>query len=185
MNYCLEYEHLKDKRHIYKSVNYDELISFLDGFGTGLLYIGGPWCKNCQAIIDIVNKIAKKRGLKEIVNYDPKFVNIYNDLEDLRDCKSLEIKLKYYAIVEKLGFKSCELVPDTLIPRMHVPFLAAIKNGVCVGYISTEYVRDGSQLFVEGEEEDKTVDFVDSLVSLIHPLEEDHKKSWLLKLLKI
>ncbi|MGM9969188.1 MAG: hypothetical protein ACI35S_02195 [Anaeroplasma sp.] len=175
MDYCLDYEHLKDEHHIFKSISYDELISLLDTFHSGLIYIGGPWCKNCQAIIDIVNQVGKKRGLDCIYNYDPRFINIYGEEEDLRDCKSLEIKLKYYAIVEKLGYKTNELVQDTLIPKIHVPFFAAIKNGVCVGYYFAEYVRDGSLLHAENDNEDKTVDFVDNLVELIHKFEDDKR----------
>ena len=64
MNYCEEYTKLKDENHIYKSISYDELRNLIDSFGTGLIYIGGPWCKNCQAIIDVVNSIGKKRGLE-------------------------------------------------------------------------------------------------------------------------
>lgn len=184
MDYCLEYKNLNDKKHIYTKIEYDELINLIDTFQTALIYIGGAWCENCQAIIDIVNKVCKKRGLKQIYNYDPHFTNVFGDEEDLRDCKSLEVKLKYYAIVEKLGFKSDEYVQDTLIPRIRAPFFAAIKNGCCVGTLSAEYLRDGAVLHKDGEDEDLTVEFVEGLISLIEPI-QNPKKFWLFKLLNL
>lgn len=173
MDYCLEYKHLNDEEHIFKSINYNELISLLDSFDTGLVFMGGAWCPNCQAIIDTLNSIGKKRGLKCIYNYDPKFINIYGEEEDLRDCKSLEVKLNYYAIVEKTGFKSDKLVVDTLIPRIPLPTIFAIKNGVCVGYYSEELIKEGSSLMSVDGTEDKTLDFAHHVISLIQKIESD------------
>ncbi len=171
MNYCEEYTNLNDENHIYKSISYDELRNLIDSFGTGLIYIGGPWCKNCQAIIDVVNSIGKKRGLECIYNYDPKFTNIFGEVEDLRDCKTLEEKLKYYYLVEKLGFKSNELVENTLIPKFHCPFFIALKNGSCVGYYTSELVKD-TYLHKENETEDMSVDFFDNIISLIEKVQK-------------
>lgn len=183
MDYCLEYEYLNDENHIYKSIDYDYLHSLLNGFGTGLVLIGGPWCANCQAIIKELNDVCKKNGLDVIYNYDPRFINIFNEVEDLRDCKSLEIKLKYYEIVEKLKFKSNELVVDTLIPRMHVPFIFGLRNGSCVGYYSPNYIKDKDGIHVEGETEDKTIDFVCEVTALINKI-SDNDKNFIFKLVE-
>ncbi len=172
MDYCLEYQYLNDENHLYKEINIDELIDLLDSFYSGIVYIGGPWCPNCQAIIDLANNIAKKRGITEIYNLNTRFVNIYGEIEDLRDCKTLETKLKYYQIVEKLGFQSDELVKDTLISKMRVPFFLGMKHGICVGYFSAEYLRDGVLLHEEGSTEDKTIDFADELIDLITQTQE-------------
>ncbi len=172
MDYCLEYELLNDENHVYKFINYDELINLFEGFNTGLVMIGGYWCKNCQAIIDLLNTVAKKSGLDCIYNYDPKFVNVYGDEEDLRDCKSLEVKLKYYKIIEHLGYKSDNLVVDTLIPRISVPFIFAVKNGTCVGYYQEELLRDGILLHKAGEIEDLTLDFAHEITTLIEKINQ-------------
>ncbi len=173
MDYCLEYQFLKDENHIYKSINYEELIHLLDSFSSGLVYIGGAWCKNCQAIINELNEVGKKSGLDVIYNYDPKFTNVFKEEEDLRDCKTLENKLKYYAIVEKLGFKSKELVVDTLIPKMHIPFIFGIKNGRCIGYYSPEYIKDEKGIHAEESTEDKTIEFICTVTDLIHKIKND------------
>lgn len=173
MDYCLEYPALKDKDYIFKAINYEELSHFLDSFQSGLIYIGGPWCKNCQAVINELNEVGKKSGLEVIYNYDPRFTNVFKEEEDLRDCKTLENKLKYYAIVEKIDFKSEELVVDTLIPRMHIPFIFGIKNGHCIGYYSPEFIKDEAGLHKEGDTEDKTIEFICTVTDLIHKIENN------------
>lgn len=172
MDYCLEYELLNDENHVFKNISYDELMDFFEGFKTGLIMIGGYWCKNCQAIIDLLNNVAKKSGIDYVYNYDPKFINVYGEEEDLRDCKSLEVKLKYYKIIENLGYKSDKLVVDTLIPRISVPFIFAIKNGTCVGYYEEELLRDGVLLYKEGHTEDYTLDFVHEITKLIEKINQ-------------
>ena len=157
-----------------KEITYDEYVKLFDSFGTGLVYIGGKWCYHCENVKDIVLDLAKKHNV-EVYNYDPVFKNIYGEMEDLRDCKSLEIKLKYYAIVEKSGFKSKELVKDTLIPRIHVPFYMAIKNGSCVGYYTIELEKTGDSLHLHGETLDRTEEFKNAIDELLSKLELDDK----------
>lgn len=167
MDYCLEYKLLNDESHVYKSITIDELLDLLNGFDSGLVFLGGPWCKNCQAIIDIVNTECKKAGLEVVYNYDPRFTNIFGETESLFACKSLETKLKYYTIVERVGFKSQELVTDTLIPAMHVPFFIALRFGKAVGYYSAEYIMD-DYLHEDGKSEDMTEVFRGNIVELIN-----------------
>ena len=164
---------------IFKSISYDELIAMFDSFKTGLVYIGGDWCKTCTSVIDNVIKVAKQKNLTEIYHFDPVFENIYGEKEDLRDCKSLEVKLKYYAIIEKMGFKSDEKVKDTLIPRMHVPFFIAIKHGLCVGYYSVELLKEDECLYtLDDQTNDKTMEFEDNLAELISKIETDDLFKW-------
>lgn len=138
MNYCDEYSLLEDRDNLYKKVDIDELLDIISGFGSEVIYIGGSWDQNCQKIVPIANSLAKSLHIDAIYNYDPKFINVFKEEENLIDCKTLENKLKYYSIIEKLGYKSNELVKDTLIPRIHLPFFAVIKNGSCIGTVSAE-----------------------------------------------
>ena len=159
---------------IFKQISYDELIDMFDYFKTGLVYIGGDWCKTCNSVLDNLLKVAKQKGLETIYWFDPVFENIYGEKEDLRDCKSLEVKLKYYAIVEKMGFKSNERVKDTLIPRIHVPSYIAIKHGMCCGYYSIELLRDGDKLYtLDDQTNDKTMEFEDNIAELMSKVEND------------
>ena len=156
-----------------KSITYDELIGLFDSLDTALVYIGGEWCYHCNNVIGIVVEEAKKYKLDHILNYDPVFTNIYGEKEDLRDCKSLEIKLKYYAIVEKSHFKSTELVRDTLIPRIHIPFFMAIRNGTCVGYYTIELIEENGILHEINDIVDQTEEFRQNIDNLISKLKFD------------
>ena len=118
-----EYKALEGKTSLLRKVDYEEFWNLLDGFYNGLFLIGGPWCRHCQSVIGIANDIALNVGLSEIIYYDPRFINVFSEEDDLRRCSSLENKLKYYHIVEKIGYKSDELVRDTLIPKIHVIIL--------------------------------------------------------------
>ncbi|MDE5565858.1 MAG: hypothetical protein K2I77_02620, partial [Anaeroplasmataceae bacterium] len=70
MNFTEEYALLNDKLNVFRSVNYEKMMKMIYKFKTGIIYIGGAWCKNCQAIIQLLNKTAKKNKIKTIYNYD-------------------------------------------------------------------------------------------------------------------
>jgi thiol-disulfide isomerase/thioredoxin len=181
VDYSKEYELLDDK-NIFKEISYDELMNFLDTFNTGLIYIGGAWCNYCQAIAPYLDNIAKKYNLEAVYNYDPRFTNVFGEVEDLRDCKSLENKLKYYAIVEKIKFKSSTLVQDTLISKIEVPFIMAIKNGTCVGTYSCKYVNDKYGLHAEDDilHEDKAEEVTSAITELVLNLKANDKEKFAL-----
>ena len=175
MTFVQEYQLLEDRFHVFKSITYDKMMKMLTQFKTGIIYIGGAWCKNCQAIVALLNKTAKASKIRTVYNYDPHFINVFKEEVDLRDCGDLETKLKYYALVEKVGFKSDELVVDTLIPRMPVPMILGIKNGSCIGMVSGEYVLDQEGLHEEGSCEDQTEQFVSKLKELFKNVKEKNR----------
>ncbi len=174
MDFCSEFKYLKDKEHVYKEITYEELSNLIDSFGSGLVIIGGSFSDKMQAIIKETNDIAKREGLDEILVYNPRFINVFNEVEDLRDCLTLENKLKYYYIVEKTGFKSDTLVRDTLIAKMNVPTFFAIKNGTCVDYFTSRYIKD-PYIHLKDDLEDRTLEFDIRLTSLIRKLKEVRK----------
>ena len=160
------YDLLKGKTHVFKSVTYEKVMKMLEKFKTGVILIGGSWCKNCQAVIEIINKTAKKNKIRSIYHFDPKFVNVFKEEVDLRDCGDLETKLNYYYLIEKLGYKNETLVQDTFIPRISVPAVIGIKNGVCIGVIEDEYVLENDILHLEGSTEDKKEEYIEKLNNL-------------------
>lgn len=178
MDYCKEYEHLLDEEHVFQQISYEGVIHLLDSFGTGFVFIGGPWCKNCQAIISDLNEIAKEAGIDTIYNYDPRFVNEFKREVDIRDCSNLDLKLKYYAFIEKIKYKSHEFVKNTLIPRIPVPFFVAIRNGLCVGYYSIELIKDENGLHLEDSLDDKYHEFKSHILSLITKVNQNRKRKY-------
>ena len=160
------YELLKGKIHVFRSVSYDKVMKMFEKFKTGVIYIGGSWCPNCQAVIEIVNRTAKKCKVRSIYHYNPKFINVFKEEVDLRDCGDLETKLNYYYLIEKLGYENDTLVQDTLIPRMSVPAIIGIRNGICVGVVDDEYLLDDGILHLPGSDEDKKEEYIAKLQDL-------------------
>lgn len=151
----------------FKTLSIDEITDYFNGETTGIFYIGGNWCKHCESTIDLFESILDEKGVKEVYTLDPVYKNVFSEDEDFRDCKSLEIKLKYYLIIEKCGFKSDEFVPDTLIPRMHVPFYIGLKNGVCTKFYSIELEKKDNKLVKEGSDLDYTNEYKNNIIELI------------------
>ena len=161
-----EYVLLYDLLHVYRKVTYEKMMNMFYKFKTGIIFVGGPWCKNCQAVAGIINKVAKKNKIRTIQHYDPKFTNIFKEDVDLRDCGDLETKLNYYYLIEKIGYTSDELVQDTLMPRLKVPAVIGVRNGVCVGVIDDEYILDENGLHENDSSVDKSNDYIDKLTEL-------------------
>ncbi len=175
MSFTNDYELLKDHFHVFRSVTYDKMMNLIYKFKTGVLYIGGTWCKNCQAIISLLNRTAKKCKIRTIYHYDPHFINVFKEEVDLRDCQDLETKLNYYYLIEKIGYTSDELVQDTLIPRLPVPAIIGIKNGICVGIITDEYELKGECLVKENDSKDYTEEYTNKLEELFLKVKAKNK----------
>ena len=151
MDFCSEYKYLNDPENVFKYIKYEEFEDLLNNFGSGLVIVGGSYSENMQAIIKETNDIAKREGLESVLIYNPRFINVFQEEEDLRDCLTLENKLKYYYIVEKTGFKSDSLVRDTLIAKMDIPTFFAIKNGTCVDYFTSRYIKDHKKIIKDSK----------------------------------
>ena len=72
------------------------------------------------------------------------------------------LKEKY----EKLGYKNETLVQDTFIPRISVPAVIGVKNGVCIGVVEDEYILENDILHIEGSTEDKKEEYIEKLNNL-------------------
>ena len=170
MDFVKEYKYLEDEANIFKSIDYDELMDLINNLGTGLVVMGGPWCEYTQAIMKELNDIGKKAGIDAIYNYDPRFIDIFKEVTDLRECKTLETKLKYYALVEKIHFKNEELVQDTLISKIDTPFIFCILYGECVGYFSIQATKKENGMLVPVNEKSSVIDFYYNVTSLINKI---------------
>lgn len=168
MDFCSKFHYLNDSNHIFKNISFEDLKDLFYNNATALVLIGGDWCDKTQAVMKEVNYIAKREGLDTVYYYDPRFVNVFGEIEDLRDCLTLEHKLDYYFIIERLGYKNKnnELVKDTLIQKMDCPTIFAMKNGASVGYLASYYIKD-PYIRLEDDLTDKTLDFDNDLTDLI------------------
>ena len=117
IKFSREYETVTtDNVFVYRNI--DEIISILDN-GTGIVYLGFPECKWCQAYVPYLNDVAKENNLDKIY-----YFNILEDRKNNSD-KYMEIVdiLKFYLKYDEEGKK-----------RVFVPAVIAIKEGEIVGF---------------------------------------------------
>jgi len=106
----------EDNPYVYKSIK--EIADIMEK-GTGLIFLGFPSCIWCQAYTAILDEVAADQGVKEIY---------YCDIKEDRENNSAQ----YQRLVKMLEGR-LELNSEGN-PRIFVPDLTAVKNGVIVGH---------------------------------------------------
>ena len=132
-----------DADNVFVYRNIDEIISILEN-GTGLVYLGFPECKWCQAYVPYLNSVAKENNLEKIY-----YFNILEDRNNNTD-EYMEIVnlLKFYLKYDEEGHK-----------RIFVPAVIAVKEGKIIGFndetsLDTKGYSEPSQYWNDKEVED-------------------------------
>jgi hypothetical protein len=154
----MEYLYLDDINHVYKSVSIDEVLELFSSLQTGLIFIGGYWCKNCQAIIKQLNNIVKMRDIDTIYNLDPRVKDDLGIVEDFRDSINLDFKMKFSTLCTEIGVNKEDV---------RVPFFVAVKNGHTEGFYSVELLYDNGILHYPESSIDQTLLFENEINKLI------------------
>lgn len=68
MVYNEAYKNLKDEHNVFKEITYEEFMDMFEHLETGIVLLGGAWCKNAQIIVPYANTLAKKKGVDVIYN---------------------------------------------------------------------------------------------------------------------
>lgn len=112
---------------VYKDI--DEIIEILEN-GTGIVYLGFPECQWCQYYVNILNEVAKEKGLNEVY--------YFNILEDRKNNTE-----KYQKIVSILsGYLYFDAEGNE---RVMVPDVTAVKDGVIIGHDNeTSNISEGT-----------------------------------------
>lgn len=131
-----------DEKNVFKEISYDEFMNMFETFQSGLVLLGGAWCKNAQLIVPVLNKIAKENNVSVVYNFDLKYLNDFGVQGDLRTGTSLNHRLEYFNICQKTGIESEKTVGNTMMPRIPSPTLIAIRNGSTQEYMTFKYVDD-------------------------------------------
>lgn len=117
VKFAIEYTTVnKDNVFVYKTAK--EIITILKE-GTGVVFLGFPECKWCQAYAPILNDVAKDVGLKTIYYYNIKDDRTNNTSD-------------YQKIVELL--KNNLQTDEEDKPRIYVPDVSFVKDGVMLGH---------------------------------------------------
>lgn len=72
--------HLGDDKNVYKYAIYDNVMDTIEN-GTGIIYLGFPSCALCKEITPLLNEVAKKKGIDEILYYNFKDIRENNTEE--------------------------------------------------------------------------------------------------------
>lgn len=65
-NIMKDYPSLNDKNHIYKEVQIDDVITMLEDKESFYLDMGFPECPWCQALMPVLNEVAKDAAVKVV-----------------------------------------------------------------------------------------------------------------------
>ncbi len=159
---------------VFQEIDYDEFMKMFETLQTGLVLLGGAWCKNARLIVPYLNRIAIENNVEKIYNFDLKYFNDFGVQGDLRTGTSLDHRLEYFNIAEKTGIESEKTVGNTMMPRIPSPTLIAIRNGSCVDYITFKYIKDEceqkSDLSIEEQQ-----DFKEKVLKLISLTKTDDR----------
>ena len=173
MVYSEEYTNLEGD-NVFKEITYDEFMDMFEHLETGIVLLGGAWCKNAQIIVPYANTLAKKKGLDVIYNFDLKYKNELGRQGDLRTGTSLDHRMEYFNIAEKTGIESDTVVENTMMPRIPSPTFIAIKNGTTVGYFTAKYIKDETTEKLELSSEDM-LDFAVKFTELVDLIKGDNR----------
>ena len=112
-----EYSSISDD-NVFVYASFDEIIDVLDG-GSGIVYLGFPECKWCEAYVPYLNEVAEDVGISKILYY-----NIREDRSNNSE--------NYQKIVELLdGYLTDDEEGN---PRIYVPAVIFVNNGTIVGF---------------------------------------------------
>ena len=131
--------------------NIDEIIKILEN-GTGIVYLGFPECKWCQAYVVMLDEVAREEGLEKIY--------YYNILEDRKNNTE-----EYQKIVELLGDNL--LFDEEGNHRVYVPDVTAVLKGEIIGHDNESSVVDGKETPEEYWTEEKKTKLKQRLKSMI------------------
>ena len=107
-----------DEDNVFVYADVEEIIDILEN-GSGVVYLGFPECKWCQAYVKFLNEVAKDRNIDKIYYY-----NIREDRTNNSE--------NYQKIVKLLeGYLQND---EDGNPRIYVPAIIFMSNGKIIGF---------------------------------------------------
>lgn len=168
-DYVEKYDYLSDTNNVFKSISYKDLMNKLKD-DTFVLYVGGAWCPNCQAVVKFVNDAAKNNNIDTVYNFDTRISSLKTKENDIRNCNNDAQLNLYRKFIESLNYINPNglTTEGTDVQRLAVPAIFVIKNGVVKGSLIREYFYDEEQdlLYVYGDTQNHKEEYIEELNSL-------------------
>ena len=120
-NIMNDYPNIEDKQHVYKEIEINDLLDKLEKGKTFYVILGFPECPWCQAIMPVLNTVAKENNIKEIY---------YINIKEIRD-NTLSSGHKEYKQLEENYFKDALDVEKN---RLNAPTFVKVENGKMTKY---------------------------------------------------
>jgi len=115
--FAKEYK-ISDENNLFTYSSANEIIKTLET-GTGVIFLGYPECKWCQAYASILNEVAKEEGIEKIYYY-----NIKEDRnKNTKDYEKITSLLSNYLLHD-----------DEEKYKIFVPDVTIVKNGNIIGH---------------------------------------------------
>jgi len=109
---------LMEEDNVFVYISVSEAADLLEN-GTGIVYLGFPECPWCQTYVVILNMVAQDMGLERIY-----YASILDERADgTPDYRRIVQTLEGRLYADEYGN-----------PRVFVPFIAAVRDGVIVGH---------------------------------------------------
>ncbi|MBS5852402.1 MAG: hypothetical protein ACLUG4_05785 [Bacilli bacterium] len=120
-NIMKDYPSLNDKNHIYKEVKIDDVITMLKDQESFYLVMGFPECPWCQALMPVLNDVAKDASIKVVY---------YLYIKEIRDNEKASGH-DLYLELENNYFKEAL---DSSNNRLNAPTFVKVDNGIMTKY---------------------------------------------------
>lgn len=145
-----------DNVFVYKSLN--DIAKILEN-GTGIVYLGFPECKWCQAYVPYLNQVARSNSIEKIY---------YCDILKDREQNSSAYKKVVELLDEKLGYD------DEGNKRVFVPDVTFVLKGKIVGHNNETSTISGGVTPKEYWTEDKITNIKLELTKYISLIKDDN-----------
>lgn len=135
-NIMNDYPNINDKHHVFKEIKVDDVLEKLEKKESFLLVMGFPLCPWCQALMPVLNEVAKENNYKTIY---------YLYLKDIRDDENATGHNEYLKLQN-------EYFKDALddLERINAPTFVKIENGILTRYhlntVSSHVLNDNKVL---------------------------------------
>ena len=142
MRFSKEYKELS-KNNVFEYKNINEIIKIMEN-GTGVVYLGFPECKWCQAYVKYLDEVSKEVGIEKIY-----YFNIFEDRKNnTKEYQKIVSILDSYLQYDNEGNK-----------RVYVPNVSFHINGEVIGVdfetsLDTHDLKDPKDYWTEEEVKD-------------------------------